>query len=248
MTSSARPTITSWSTRFVNGTGLYTVPIQFAFSKTKTKQCKQIGISKIVPLENVNDFTVPSLDSLYGKKPRTKGTWRAVLIHVLHLFPASLGDSACISEISQAMSAVRQFGGRSGMIRQPQYRNSLHFYRITCILSKISRKKVYYLSLNRLISSYRLLSLSHTVVSSVRVQKHLTRPSEPAVSDPAWSLVSGLLTDNNRRLAHAEVLQHSFFTSIDWNNIANSGYRYTGTFGRMQAVGSGPGTGRGGGG
>ena len=61
----------------------------------------------------------------------------------LHLFPANLGDSACISEIAQAISAVRQFGGRSGMIRQPQCRNWLHFYRITCRLSKIGREKVY---------------------------------------------------------------------------------------------------------
>ena len=60
----------------------------------------------------------------------------------VHLFPANLGDSACISEIVQAISAVRQFGGRSGMIRQPQCRNWLHFYRITCRLSKIGRKKV----------------------------------------------------------------------------------------------------------
>ena len=61
----------------------------------------------------------------------------------LHLFPANLGDSACISEIVQAISAVRQFGGRPGMIRQPQCRNWLHCYRITCRLSKIGRKKVY---------------------------------------------------------------------------------------------------------
>ena len=62
---------------------------------------------------------------------------------LIHLFPANLGDSACISEIVQAISAVRQFGGRSGMIRQPQCRNWLHFYRITCRLSKTGRKKVY---------------------------------------------------------------------------------------------------------
>ena len=61
----------------------------------------------------------------------------------LHLFPANLGDSACISEIVQAVSAVRQFGGRSGIIRQPQCRTWLHFYRITCKLSKIGQKKVY---------------------------------------------------------------------------------------------------------
>ena len=42
---------------------------------------------------------------------------------------------------SAAISAVRQFGSRSGMIRQPQYRNWLHFYRITCRLSKIGRGK-----------------------------------------------------------------------------------------------------------
>ena len=59
----------------------------------------------------------------------------------IHLFPDNLGDSACISEIVQATSAVRQFGGRSGMIRQPQCRNWLHFYRITCRLSKTGRKK-----------------------------------------------------------------------------------------------------------
>ena len=52
------------------------------------------------------------------------------------------GRNACVSEIAQAISAVRQFGGRSGMIRQPQCRNWLHFYRITCRLSKIGRKKV----------------------------------------------------------------------------------------------------------
>ncbi|XP_037071706.1 citron Rho-interacting kinase-like [Pollicipes pollicipes] len=53
-------------------------------------------------------------------------------------------------------------------------------------------------------------------------KKHLVRPSEPALSDAAWSLIAGLLTDNNRRLAHADVLQHAFFTSVDWNNIANT--------------------------
>ena len=57
--------------------------------------------------------------------------------------PANLGGSACISEIVPAISSARQFGGRSGMIRQPQCRNWLHFYRITCRLSKIGRKKVY---------------------------------------------------------------------------------------------------------
>ena len=61
----------------------------------------------------------------------------------IHLFPANLGD---ISEIVQAISAVRQFGGRSGMIRQPQCRNWLHFYQITCRLSKIGRKNVYVLN------------------------------------------------------------------------------------------------------
>ena len=61
----------------------------------------------------------------------------------IHLFPANLGDSACISEIVQAISAVRQFGGRSGIIRQTQCRNWLHFYRIACRMSKIGRKKVY---------------------------------------------------------------------------------------------------------
>ena len=45
----------------------------------------------------------------------------------LHLLPANLGDSACISEIVQAISAVRQFDGRSGMIRRPECRNWLHF-------------------------------------------------------------------------------------------------------------------------
>ena len=43
----------------------------------------------------------------------------------------------------QAILAVRQFGGRSGMIWRVVCRNWLHFYRITCILSKIGRKKVY---------------------------------------------------------------------------------------------------------
>ena len=61
----------------------------------------------------------------------------------IHLFPANLGDSAYISEIVQEISAVLQFGGRSGMIRRPQCRNWSHFYRITCRLSKIGRKKVY---------------------------------------------------------------------------------------------------------
>ena len=65
----------------------------------------------------------------------------ALYCTVLHLFPANLGDSACISEIVQAISAVRQFGGRPGMIRQPQFRNWLHCYRITCRLSKIGRKR-----------------------------------------------------------------------------------------------------------
>ena len=46
---------------------------------------------------------------------------------LVHLFPANLGDSACILEIVQAISAFRQFGDRSGMIRQPQCRNWLHF-------------------------------------------------------------------------------------------------------------------------
>ena len=63
----------------------------------------------------------------------------------LHLFPANLGDSACISETVQVISAVWQFGGRSGMIRQPQCRNWLHFYRITCRLSKNGRKKAHFL-------------------------------------------------------------------------------------------------------
>ena len=35
----------------------------------------------------------------------------------VHLFPANLGGSACSSEIVQAVSAVRQFGGGSGMTR-----------------------------------------------------------------------------------------------------------------------------------
>ena len=61
----------------------------------------------------------------------------------IHLFPANLGDSACILEIVQAISAFRQFGDRSGMIRQPQCRNWLHFYRNACRLSKIGRKKVW---------------------------------------------------------------------------------------------------------
>ena len=63
--------------------------------------------------------------------------------HAVHLFPANLGDSECISEIVQAISAVRQFGGRSGMVRQSQCRNWLLFYRITYRLSKIGRKRVY---------------------------------------------------------------------------------------------------------
>ena len=62
----------------------------------------------------------------------------------LHLFAANLSDSACISETVQVISAVWQFGGRSGMIRQPQCRNWLHFYRIICRLSKNGRKKVYF--------------------------------------------------------------------------------------------------------
>ena len=75
-------------------------------------------------------------------------------------------------------------------------------------------------------------------VSVLRVspQKHLTRPGEPAVSDAAWSLISGLLTDNNRRLGHAEVLQHTFFTAVDWNNIANSTADW-GATGRGRAAG-----------
>ena len=39
------------------------------------------------------------------------------------------------------------------MIRQPQCRNWLHFYRITCRLSKIGRKKVYYIDVC-VVSSY----------------------------------------------------------------------------------------------
>ena len=50
-------------------------------------------------------------------------------------FPANLGGSACISELVQAISAVRHFDGRSGMIRRPEFRNWLHFYRIPCRLS-----------------------------------------------------------------------------------------------------------------
>ncbi|KAF0310045.1 Citron Rho-interacting kinase [Amphibalanus amphitrite] len=64
--------------------------------------------------------------------------------------------------------------------------------------------------------------LGSTYNNILEHKKHLRRPSEPAVSEAAWSLVSGLLADNNRRLGHAEVVQHAFFTAIDWNNIANT--------------------------
>ena len=60
----------------------------------------------------------------------------------LHLFPTNLGGSACSSEIVQAISADRHFGGHSGMIRH-NCRNWLHFYRIPCRLSILVGKKVY---------------------------------------------------------------------------------------------------------
>ena len=66
----------------------------------------------------------------------------AYLLVYIHLFPANLGGSACISEIVQAISAVRHFGGRSGIIRRAVCRNWLHFYRIPCRVFIIGRKKV----------------------------------------------------------------------------------------------------------
>ena len=66
------------------------------------------------------------------------------MCHCILLFPAKLGDSVCISEIVQAISVVRQFGGCSGLIWRPECRNWLHFYRIPCRLSKIGREKGVY--------------------------------------------------------------------------------------------------------
>ena len=63
---------------------------------------------------------------------------------MLYLFSANLGGSACSSEIVQAISAVRHFGSRSGMIRRADFRNWLHFYRIQCRLSIIGWVKVLY--------------------------------------------------------------------------------------------------------
>ena len=90
--------------------------------------------------ERCGHFQGISQPSPVQRVPDVRGTEG---VRQLHLFPANLGDSACISEIVQAISAVRQFGGRSGMIRQPQCRNWLHLYRITCRSSKNGRKKVY---------------------------------------------------------------------------------------------------------
>ena len=67
----------------------------------------------------------------------------------LHIFPDNLGGSACSSEIVQAILADRHFGGRSGMIRRAVCRIWLHFYRITCRLSIIGRKKVVYMAIGR---------------------------------------------------------------------------------------------------
>ena len=90
-----------------------------------------IWISWLCRRQQVDTFYQPAVRIAMGTY-----RWR------VHLFPANLGD---ISEIVQAISAVRQFGGRSSMIRQPQCRNWMHFFRITCRLCKIGREKVYVL-------------------------------------------------------------------------------------------------------
>ena len=99
-----------------------------------------VGLHRVQDRMSQSTDTTESVSPLASHKPG-EGCRSVCWLHI-HLFPANLGDSACISEIVQAISAVRQFGGRSGMVRQPQCRKWLHFNRSTCRLSKIGRKKV----------------------------------------------------------------------------------------------------------
>ena len=108
-------------------------------SSTGVYHRKHFGVTEAGRhLVNSRGRAVLSQDGLVeGLRVKTDEYPRMACLQQLHLFPANLGDSACISEIVQAISAVWQFGGRLGMIRRPQCRNWLHFYRITCRSSKI---------------------------------------------------------------------------------------------------------------
>ena len=137
-------------------------------------------------------------------------------IHI-RLFPANLGDSACSSEIVQVISAVRQFGGRSGMIRQSQCRNWLRFYRITCRLSKIGRKRCILHKSKRETAPLRILkhiSLQRDLPYGL---PHSTNPVDSLLAESTLSSIAGFPTvsriygEKTACIIHVEVVHGDHF-------------------------------------
>lgn len=54
------------------------------------------------------------------------------------------------------------------------------------------------------------------------LQDSLTFPKEAEVSETAVRMLQGLLTSADRRFSYQDVCGHTFFASVDWNNIRQS--------------------------
>ena len=97
--------------------------------------------------QNTSSYHVPSKFHDYAPNIDLKPPFlhHKMCIVLIQLFPANLGDSACISEIVQAISALRQFGGRSAV----GYDSVAAMSKLVALLPnyvqivKIGRKKVY---------------------------------------------------------------------------------------------------------